>query len=241
MKKDRLFKIAAGTVRRLLTTPEAMPSWIELDDVIQELALRLLEAQHKGVFTTVGEAHTVAQYKLYEMYRSWIRDKKLKRKAAAWLNEEYVESLEAASEFMAIGDEAGLTRIIVQASPRLIARITNIFRSELQELKRSGYKPLTEREVKLGFMLLTDSVPTPLFLARLVKALMMFGATYDMAIKVIGLGLASIRADKRLTEQEQQVLYDYQRRAGKGVTYERTSSKDIILKRGRFCLWIGVA
>jgi len=227
------FYETAGIIARSFVSH--LPNGIDIDDVIQDLVIDLWDKLKGNKFSTEDEAWVICQHHLFNMFREWEAERKRADKA----RDEYDDW----QRIRDIGDvldhlfDLKFVAVPVRVTEQEIANAARVYSTHLKDLRRHRYSRLTERQIRDGFLFI-DGVMTPRFLARLTKALMVLGTTPDMVEKVISTGLRCIRNGYSMTDEDSMLLRNYRRRVGRGIKWQRLPGGDVILRRGRFKLYL---
>jgi len=124
---------------------------------------------------------------------------------------------------------------MLDVAEQAVLQAARYYRDERRAIRVCGYTPL------VGGGDMFDWPVTPLFLAGLIAALVAFGATPDMARKVVKTGLRVIRRGYNITEEDSWLLRHYRNRAGTGVSWFYLPQKGCVeLRKDDLTISIGV-
>ena len=212
------------------------PLYIELDDVVQELVIDMWEKYEAGKFTTEKEAWVICRNKLFDIFRDWGTKKRGEGEYTMSLdavvddeNDSY-DSIQRLPDESVYEDTYDLEQtfsgdVNVDITVDDVRQAARDYKVELRALRERGYVS------PLPLLMENWSITIP-FLARLTVALVGFGATPDMARKIVALGLRIICNGYEATDEDDYLIKHYRARAGSNIKWFCLPQGDIELRRG---------
>ena len=129
-----------------------------------------------------------------------------------------------------LGEDVSVKEIGALSDQQLL----DALEAAIEALGESGYAPLPVRKRRYRDNPL--SLPDASTVSKIVAALIQLGATPGMARRVVLVALKRIRNEK-LSLEEQALLRNFRRRAGRGVMFA-LQGNDIVLRRERTCFYL---